>query len=426
MNASVITAVKNNLDLSQNVPLKVAFYEALRKTIILSEIPAGCRINEKELASALNISRTPIRYALGVLEEEKLVEHIPKRGIVVRGISLKDAIEIFDIRKALDTLAATKAMYLMTDKDFADMKKILTVILIFCIYVAVPAVITLSVNSDDSQGVSQENIYGPRVNVKYKNGTKSVSVNEYVTMVLAKRFESGDETETLKAMGIMIRTDIYRVMGDEMSVDSETLGMEYFTKNVMKNEWGNNFEEYYNHVNDSVMSTGQMVITYNNNLIDAKYSRVCNEKTLSGTELLGADYAYLVPADCPEDMTSPDFLKTEEYSKKQFVKKINTAYKDSGLDENNPFGDIQVVSQTNMGYVTKIQVGNVVMSGDVFAKILGLNSPFFAIKDGKITTKGKGSGFGVSLYTANIMARSGSTYEDIINKFYSGVAIVSR
>lgn len=309
---------------------------------------------------------------------------------------------------------------------FADMKKILTVILIFCIYVAVPAVITLSVNSDDSQGVSQENIYGPRVNVKYKNGTKSVSVNEYVTMVLAKRFESGDETETLKAMGIMIRTDIYRVMGDEMSVDSETLGMEYFTKNVMKNEWWNNFEEYYNHVNDSVMSTGQMVITYNNNLIDAKYSRVCNEKTLSGTELLGADYAYLVPEDCPEDMTSPDFLKTEEYSKKQFVKKINTAYKDSGLDENNPFGDIQVVSQTNMGYVTKIQVGNVVMSGDVFAKILGLNSPFFAIKDGKITTKGKGSGFGVSLYTANIMARSGSTYEDIINKFYSGVAIVSR
>ena len=96
---------------------------------------------------------------------------------------------------------------------FADMKKILTVILIFCIYVAVPAVITLSVNSDDSQGVSQENIYGPRVNVKYKNGTKSVSVNEFVTMVLAKRFESGDETETLKAMGIMIRTDIYRVMG---------------------------------------------------------------------------------------------------------------------------------------------------------------------------------------------------------------------
>lgn len=123
---SVVNAVKNNLDLSQNVPLKIAFYEALRKTIILSEIPAGSRINEKELATALNISRTPIRYALGVLQEEKLVEHIPKRGIIVRGITLKDAIEIFDIRKALDTLAATKAMYLMNEEDFAEMKKILT------------------------------------------------------------------------------------------------------------------------------------------------------------------------------------------------------------------------------------------------------------------------------------------------------------
>ena len=78
-----------------------------------------------------------------------------------------------------------------------------------------------------------------------------------------------------------------------------------------------------------------------------------------------------------------------------------------------------------MGYVTKIQVGNVVMSGDVFAKILGLNSPFFAIKDGKLQPKER-KWIRVSLRHANIMARSGSTYEDIINKFYSGVAIVSR
>ncbi|MGT2930105.1 GntR family transcriptional regulator [Streptococcus dentasini] len=124
--SQIIEAIKNNLDLTKNVPLKISFYEALKKTIIMSEIPAGARINEKELSAALNISRTPIRYALSVLEEEKLVEHIPKKGIIVRGISLKDAIEIFDIRKALDTLAATKAMYLMTEADFADMEKILT------------------------------------------------------------------------------------------------------------------------------------------------------------------------------------------------------------------------------------------------------------------------------------------------------------
>lgn len=122
----MIEAIKKNLDLSQNIPLKIAFYEALKKTIIMSEIPAGSRINEKKLSTALNISRTPIRYALKVLEEEKLVEHLPKKGIVVRGICLKDAIEIFDLRKALDTLASIKASHLMTESDFEEMKQILT------------------------------------------------------------------------------------------------------------------------------------------------------------------------------------------------------------------------------------------------------------------------------------------------------------
>lgn len=124
--SKIIEAVRKNLDLSKNIPLKIAFYEALKKTIVMSEIPAGTRINEKELSTALNISRTPIRYALSILQEEKLVEHQPQKGIIVRGISLKDAIEIFDIRIALDTLASTKAMYLMTDDDFAEMEKILT------------------------------------------------------------------------------------------------------------------------------------------------------------------------------------------------------------------------------------------------------------------------------------------------------------
>lgn len=122
-----IQAVKNNLVLATNVPLKLALYDAFKKTIILREIPAGTRINEKEFSTELNISRTPIRYALGELEKEKLVTHIPKKGIVVRGVSLQDAHEIFEIRKALDTLAATTAMNLMTEADFAEMEALLQV-----------------------------------------------------------------------------------------------------------------------------------------------------------------------------------------------------------------------------------------------------------------------------------------------------------
>lgn len=69
--SSIIDAVKKNLDFSQNKTLKILLYEAFRKTIILGEIPAGTRINEKEFSEILNISRTPIRYALKQLTTEK-------------------------------------------------------------------------------------------------------------------------------------------------------------------------------------------------------------------------------------------------------------------------------------------------------------------------------------------------------------------
>lgn len=120
-----IKAVKKNLDLTQNKPLKTLLYEAFRKTIILGDIPAGERINEKEFSNTLNISRTPIRFAMQQLVEEKLVEHVPRIGIVVKGISIKDAYEIYDIRKSLDTLATIKAMHLMTEKDFDELEALL-------------------------------------------------------------------------------------------------------------------------------------------------------------------------------------------------------------------------------------------------------------------------------------------------------------
>ncbi len=118
-----VEAVKANLDINSNQTLKVSVYHAFKRTIILGEIPAGERINESVFSEEMNISRTPIRYALEQLLKEELVEHVPGIGMIVRGISIKDAYEIYDIRKALDTLAFTKAMHLMTEEDFDELER---------------------------------------------------------------------------------------------------------------------------------------------------------------------------------------------------------------------------------------------------------------------------------------------------------------
>lgn len=123
--SSISEAVGKNLDLSVNEPLKELVYKAFRKTIILGEIPAGQRINEKEFSEVMNISRTPIRYALQKLVEEGLVDHVQGVGIIVRGISLNDATEIYAIRKSLDVLATITAMKEMSPEDFDELKALL-------------------------------------------------------------------------------------------------------------------------------------------------------------------------------------------------------------------------------------------------------------------------------------------------------------
>ncbi|MGX7031473.1 GntR family transcriptional regulator [Vagococcus zengguangii] len=121
----LIDVVNRHLDFSESAPLKTIVYHAFRKTIILGQIPAGSRINEKEFSAQLNISRTPIRYALEKLADEGLVVRIKGVGIIVKGISIKDAYEIYDIRKALDVLATITAAKLMTPTDFKNLKALL-------------------------------------------------------------------------------------------------------------------------------------------------------------------------------------------------------------------------------------------------------------------------------------------------------------
>lgn len=120
-----ISKVINTIDFSQSKPLNEIVYEGIREAIILGIIPVGERINEKEYASRMNISRTPIREALKRIEKERLVEYIPRYGVIVKVITVDDVEEIYQIRKSLDILATKNAMKLMTPSQFDDMESLL-------------------------------------------------------------------------------------------------------------------------------------------------------------------------------------------------------------------------------------------------------------------------------------------------------------
>lgn len=82
----------------------------LREMIVAQELPAGSRVPERDLAEAFGVSRTPVRVALGILEAEGLVAGEPNRGFVVCDFSVDDVLSAFDVRGALEGLAARTAV----------------------------------------------------------------------------------------------------------------------------------------------------------------------------------------------------------------------------------------------------------------------------------------------------------------------------
>ena len=80
--------------------------DQMRVLIITGQIPAGTHLVEHQLSSMFNVSRGPIRDALGILEAEGLVEN-RRRGSFVVGLTSRDIDELYSIREAME-LAALK------------------------------------------------------------------------------------------------------------------------------------------------------------------------------------------------------------------------------------------------------------------------------------------------------------------------------
>jgi DNA-binding GntR family transcriptional regulator len=82
------------------------------------------RLVETDLASSLKTGRAAVRAALARLEHEGLVERTPNRGARVRRISESEAVEILEVRAALEALAARKAAQNATPSDIAELQTI--------------------------------------------------------------------------------------------------------------------------------------------------------------------------------------------------------------------------------------------------------------------------------------------------------------
>lgn len=106
-------------------PLRELVFESLREAIISAQLRPGERLMEIQLAEEMGVSRTPVREAIRKLELEGLVVMIPRKGAYVAGLSLKDIVDVFEIRGALEGLAAELAAERITDNELEELERYL-------------------------------------------------------------------------------------------------------------------------------------------------------------------------------------------------------------------------------------------------------------------------------------------------------------
>jgi DNA-binding GntR family transcriptional regulator len=106
-------------------PLREIVFESLREAIINGILEPGERLMEIQLAEEMGVSRTPVREAIRKLELEGFVVMIPRKGAYVAGISMKDIADVFEIRAALESLAAGLAAERITEEELEQLERTL-------------------------------------------------------------------------------------------------------------------------------------------------------------------------------------------------------------------------------------------------------------------------------------------------------------
>ncbi|NLJ96663.1 MAG: stage II sporulation protein D [Clostridiales bacterium] len=317
------------------------------------------------------------------------------------------------------------------------MKKLIYKLLAVSVIVLIlPFILTLILSSNKKAYNSLEAM---NFNIYYeKNGAKEkLDFDQYLIGVVAANMPAGYHLEALKAQAVLSRTyALYNValLSEENSHKSDyttsELGLSYIDPEEMEQYWGSdNYIMYFTKLENSVFATKEEVLTYKDDLILPVFFGTGTGYTRNSREAWGVDIPYLVSVSSKQDVTSIHYLRITEYDVRVLVGLLRQVYPSIDISEKTFFQDIIISNRDSVGYVTEIDLGNLTVSGEEFAKVLGLNSNHFYIEDyegkARIICTGVGHGVGLSQYGSNAMAEDGYTYDKILTHYYTGAKIIN-
>lgn len=272
---------------------------------------------------------------------------------------------------------------------------------------------------------------------KEEDNVEELDLEEYIMGVVASEVPANFNEEALKAQAIAART-FYMNKRNNPCKDAKNKGAEicdttncqvYMNKAERMSKWsGSQAKISWNKIEKAVLDTKGQVLTYNDSVLEyPQFFATSSGKTEDAKDVFSIDVPYLKSEESKGEEIAPKYKTTIEIPINEFVNKINAKYTTANIKISDLESLIKIQSYTESGSVKEIKIGNETIKGIEFRELFNLNSTNLKLDIEKnivkINCTGYGHGVGMSQWGANVMAKNGSKYDEILKHYYSGVEI---
>lgn len=298
------------------------------------------------------------------------------------------------------------------------------------------------VNENSTKHVSLPKISTVKVFITKENIVKEINLEEYITGVVASEMPAAFDLEALKAQSVAARTYALAHVTEAGGVPcKDAKGADlcdtvhsqvYKTKEEHIKLWEkskvNSGEKHWAKIKIAVESTAGQVLTYNSKLVmEPYYFATSSGKTENSEDVFSNSVPYLKSVESPGEERAGSFKSSKVFKYSELSQIINNNYNNANVSTANIKKQITIIDRSEAGSVKTIKVGSITMTGSKFRTMLGLKSSnfeiVFKINNVQINCSGYGHGVGMSQWGADAMAKSGKSYIEILNHYYSGTVI---
>lgn len=242
------------------------------------------------------------------------------------------------------------------------------------------------------------------IEVQIGEETVQIQLETYLLGALARCCEPVCNAETLKAMAVVLRSNAVCAIVEDEKIPRES----FYTEEELRILWGNEYEENIQRYREIIMSTEGIVLFYEGDIVAVPFHQLSAGVTRD-SEIFSQYLPYVVSVESAEDMYADGYFTIMEIKK-------------DAVGE-----DFAVLTRDRFGYAVTVTFQGEEISAEAFRQRFGLPSACFDFEINEdfyvFHVRGKGHGFGLSIYGAEAMAQKGNSFAEILEYFYPGIEI---